>query len=79
SLERNQAWVGKVIEVLIQGPAEEEGFVQGHSRGNHVVVARGDFEPGIHRLVVEHATPNRLYCCAPEQVSKVRSLPVRTL
>jgi tRNA-2-methylthio-N6-dimethylallyladenosine synthase len=76
SLERNHAWVGREIEALIQGPAEEDGFVQGHSRGNHVVVANGKIKPGIHRLVVEHATPNRLYCCAPEQVPRVRSLPI---
>lgn len=78
SLARNQAWVGQQIEVLIQGPAEEQGFVQGHSRGNHVVVARGDLEPGIYQLVVEHATPNRLYCCSSKPVSKARSLPIRT-
>jgi tRNA-2-methylthio-N6-dimethylallyladenosine synthase len=59
---RNQALVGREIEVLVKGPAEEDGFVQGHSRGNHVVVAQGNFNPGIHRMVVHHATPNRLYC-----------------
>jgi len=62
SLDRNQRWVGREVEVLIKGRAEEKGFVQGHTRGNHVVMVQGDLEPGIHRVWVGHATPNRLYC-----------------
>jgi tRNA-2-methylthio-N6-dimethylallyladenosine synthase len=62
SFERNEKWVGREIEVLIHGPADEEGFVRGHSRGNHVVMVRGNLEPGIHRATVMHPTPNRLYC-----------------
>jgi tRNA-2-methylthio-N6-dimethylallyladenosine synthase len=61
SLQRNSSWVGREIEVLVAGPAEEEGFAQGHSRGNHVVMVQGELAPGIHPVVVEHATPNRLY------------------
>ncbi|HWX42454.1 MAG TPA: tRNA (N6-isopentenyl adenosine(37)-C2)-methylthiotransferase MiaB [Blastocatellia bacterium] len=61
SLERNREWIGREIEVLVAGPAEEEGYVQGHSRGNHVVMVHGDLAPGIHRVVIDHATPNRLY------------------
>ncbi|MFY9611309.1 MAG: tRNA (N6-isopentenyl adenosine(37)-C2)-methylthiotransferase MiaB [Blastocatellia bacterium] len=62
SLERNQKWIGREVEVLIKGPAEEEGFVQGHTRGNQVALVRSDLAMGLHRVVVAHATPNRLYC-----------------
>src|SRR6185369_12152978 len=41
SLGRNRKWIGREVEVLIKGPAEEEGFVQGHTRGNQVVLAKG--------------------------------------
>ncbi|HVF92245.1 MAG TPA: tRNA (N6-isopentenyl adenosine(37)-C2)-methylthiotransferase MiaB [Blastocatellia bacterium] len=62
SLERNRAWVGREVEVLVKGPSEEEGFSQGHTRGNHVSVVKGELAPGIHKVKVVHATPNRLYC-----------------
>ena len=62
SLERNRKWIGSKVEVLVQGAAEEAGFVQGHSRGNHVTLVKGDLTPGIHQVFVAHATPNRLYC-----------------
>lgn len=66
SLERNRTWVGRKIEVLVKGPAEEVGWVQGHSRGNHVVMAQAELSPGIHRVVVNSATANRLYCIPVE-------------
>jgi tRNA-2-methylthio-N6-dimethylallyladenosine synthase len=62
SLEQNMQWVGREVEVLVKGKAEEQGFVQGHTRGNHVAMVRGELSPGIHRVSVVHATPNRLYC-----------------
>jgi len=62
SLDRNRNWIGKEVEVLVQGGAEEKGFVQGHTRGNHVTLVKGDLRPGIHQVFVAHATPNRLYC-----------------
>jgi tRNA-2-methylthio-N6-dimethylallyladenosine synthase len=62
SLRRNEQWVGKDVEVLIKGPAEERGFVRGHTRGNHVVMVHGDLPTGIHQVTVAQATPNRLYC-----------------
>ncbi|MBI3650630.1 MAG: tRNA (N6-isopentenyl adenosine(37)-C2)-methylthiotransferase MiaB [Acidobacteria bacterium] len=64
SLQQNQKWVGREVEVLINGAAVEEGFVQGHTRGNHVVMLEGHLPPGIHQAQVLHATPNRLYCRA---------------
>src|SRR5581483_6860534 len=62
SLERNRQWVGREVEVLVKGAAEETGWVQGHTRGNHVTMIEGHLTPGIHRAKVVHATPNRLYC-----------------
>jgi tRNA-2-methylthio-N6-dimethylallyladenosine synthase len=62
SLQRNREWIGREIEVLVAGRAEEEeGQMQGHSRGNHVVMVEGVLTPGIHRVAIDHATPNRLY------------------
>jgi tRNA-2-methylthio-N6-dimethylallyladenosine synthase len=63
SLEQNRKWVGREVEVLIKGKAED-GFSQGHTRGNHVTMVKGDLAVGIHRVTVAHATPNRLYCAA---------------
>lgn len=62
SLEQNNTWIGREVEVLVKGPAAEKGFVQGHTRGNHVVLVNADLAPGIHQLRVAQATPNRLYC-----------------
>jgi tRNA-2-methylthio-N6-dimethylallyladenosine synthase len=61
ALKRNETWVGREVEVLVKGPAEEEGYVQGHTRGNHVTIMQGDLCPGLYRAEVAHATPNRLY------------------
>jgi len=62
SLEKNREWIGRELEVLVKGDAAEEGFVQGHTRGNHVALVKGSLTPGIHRVFVADATPNRLYC-----------------
>jgi tRNA-2-methylthio-N6-dimethylallyladenosine synthase len=62
SVRQNRRWIGREVEVLVKGPAEEEGWVQGHTRGNHVAMVEADLAPGIHRVVVRHATANRLYC-----------------
>lgn len=68
SLERNREWIGREVEVLVNGPAAEAGFVQGHTRGNHVALVKAPLAPGIHRVYVACATPNRLYC-EPEPTS----------
>jgi tRNA-2-methylthio-N6-dimethylallyladenosine synthase len=62
SQEQNRKWIGQEVEILVNGRAAEEGFVQGHTRGNHVALVKGDLAPGIHRVHVAQATPNRLYC-----------------
>jgi tRNA-2-methylthio-N6-dimethylallyladenosine synthase len=61
SLRKNQEWVGKQVEVLVKGPADEGASVQGHTRGNHVTMLEGHLESGIYNAIVHHATPNRLY------------------
>ncbi|HLG17948.1 MAG TPA: tRNA (N6-isopentenyl adenosine(37)-C2)-methylthiotransferase MiaB [Blastocatellia bacterium] len=87
SLQRNALWVGREVEVLIKGPADESGFSQGHTRGNHVVMVEAELPRGIHRAVVTHATPNRLYCGPKSEVSRdtraglvsIRGLAARTV
>jgi tRNA-2-methylthio-N6-dimethylallyladenosine synthase len=76
ALEQNHKWIGSEMEVLVQSPAAEEGFVQGHTRGNHVVLVKGNLCPGIHRVHVAHATPNRLYCTT--EPTGLASEPIRT-
>jgi tRNA-2-methylthio-N6-dimethylallyladenosine synthase len=61
SFGQNQQWIGRKVEVLIKGPAEEPGLSQGHTRGNHVTIVEGALQPGIHHAIVTSATPNRLY------------------
>ena len=61
SHKQNQRWVGRTVEVLIKGPADEPGYCQGHTRGNHVIVVEGSVETGIQQVIVTHATANRLY------------------
>jgi tRNA-2-methylthio-N6-dimethylallyladenosine synthase len=62
ALEQNREWIGREVEVLVDSTAAEEGFMQGHTRGNHVALVKGSLTPGIHRVHVANATPNRLYC-----------------
>ncbi|HMG35791.1 MAG TPA: tRNA (N6-isopentenyl adenosine(37)-C2)-methylthiotransferase MiaB [Blastocatellia bacterium] len=78
SLEENQKWLGREVEVLVKGPADEAGFVQGHTRGNHVAMIRARLTPGIHRVKVAHATPNRLYCTT-DNSSPVEAVPSTAL
>jgi tRNA-2-methylthio-N6-dimethylallyladenosine synthase len=72
SFAQNQEWVGREVEVLVKGAATEEGFAQGHTRGNHVAMIEGLLSPGLHQVLVVHATPNRLYC-RPVGVSAVQT------
>jgi tRNA-2-methylthio-N6-dimethylallyladenosine synthase len=73
SLTENYKWIGREVEVLVNSVAQEEGFVQGHTRGNHVALVKGYLAPGIHRVHVAHATPNRLYCTT-ESPGKIAEL-----
>lgn len=71
SLEQNRKWIGREVEVLVRGPAAEAGFVQGHTRGNHVVLVNAGLAPGTHRLRVAQATPNRLYCATDSMAQTI--------
>jgi len=62
SSQQGAKWIGREVEVLIKGRAAEEGFVQGHTRGNHVALVKANLAPGMHKVKVAQATPNRLYC-----------------
>ncbi|MEW6126793.1 MAG: tRNA (N6-isopentenyl adenosine(37)-C2)-methylthiotransferase MiaB [Acidobacteriota bacterium] len=79
SFKQNQKWVGREVEVLVKGAAEEEGFVQGHTRGNHVAMIEGMLDPGIHQVMVIHATPNRLYCRPMGEAGQLQSKARRPL
>jgi tRNA-2-methylthio-N6-dimethylallyladenosine synthase len=70
---RNQKLVGSEVEVLVKGEAEEKGFVQGHTRGNHVILVKGALDPGLQRVTVLHATPNRLYAAADSAGNTITS------
>ncbi|MGQ9510870.1 MAG: tRNA (N6-isopentenyl adenosine(37)-C2)-methylthiotransferase MiaB [Thermaceae bacterium] len=63
SYRRNQEWVGKTVEVLVRGAAKEEGFVQGHDRGNHPVLIPAEEAPapGLYLVKVGQATPHLLF------------------
>jgi len=86
SFEQNKHWVGREVEVLVKGATGEAGLVQGHTRGNHVTMIKGNLAPGIHRARVVQATPNRLYCESlmanaesQEPALRKRELPILSL
>ena len=56
--------VGTVQEVLVRGDAYSEGFLEGHTRGQHPTVvpkAVGADGAGVYPVVIERATPHMLY------------------
>ena len=63
SLRRNQAWVGRQVEVLVPGPAREEDWALGHDQSNHPVLlpVAEVGEPGLYRAVIEQASPHMLF------------------
>ena len=69
SYERNMAWVGREVEVLVKSQNGEAGCSMGHTRGNHVAVISAELPAGIHRAYVERATPDRLYCRPQQSLS----------
>ena len=82
SLTENYKWIGREVEVLVNSVAQEEGFVQGHTRGNHVALVKGHLAPGIHQVYVAHATPNRLYCTTepPGKIAELnRAQPISVI
>ncbi len=75
SLEKNRAWVGREVEVLIRGDAKETGFAEGHDRGNHPVLVPGDQapQPGLYRVRITEASPHLLF----GEVTEVLYRPAR--
>ena len=63
SLKRNGRWVGKTVEVLVRGVAKDEGYAEGHSRGNHPVLvpAAQASRPGLYQVEIRQATPHMLF------------------
>lgn len=63
SARKNLEKVGTVQEVLIRGDAYTEGFLEGHTRGNHPTIvpkAIGATEAGIYPVRIEQATPHQM-------------------
>ncbi|WP_291427129.1 tRNA (N6-isopentenyl adenosine(37)-C2)-methylthiotransferase MiaB, partial [Deinococcus sp.] len=61
---KNAEKVGTVQEVLLRGDAHSEGFLEGHTRGNHPTVvpkAIGAGGAGIYPVRIEQATPHMFY------------------
>jgi tRNA-2-methylthio-N6-dimethylallyladenosine synthase len=62
TLEKNRKWVGKTLQILVEGPSQRGGTLCGRSSQNHVVHLEGGAED-IGRLVparITHAGPNCL-------------------
>jgi tRNA-2-methylthio-N6-dimethylallyladenosine synthase len=62
SFKQNQRWVGQTLEVLVRGSAKEEGYAEGHTRGNHPVLlpAAQAAGPGLYPVQIKQATPHLL-------------------
>ncbi|MGZ8754139.1 MAG: MiaB/RimO family radical SAM methylthiotransferase, partial [Acidimicrobiia bacterium] len=62
SLEMNQAEVGKVLEILVEGPSRKDpDVVAARSRGNKMVHVAGHYQPGTFlRAMIERAAPHHL-------------------
>jgi tRNA-2-methylthio-N6-dimethylallyladenosine synthase len=62
SLEKNQQAVGRIEEVLVEGPSKKDARVTtARTRGNKPVHAPGVFEPGTYLHVeIERAAPHHL-------------------
>jgi tRNA-2-methylthio-N6-dimethylallyladenosine synthase len=64
SARKNAAHVGSIQEVLLRGDAFSEGFLEGHTRGNHPTVVPkvlGITGAGVHRVRINQATPHMMY------------------
>ncbi|HEU4740496.1 MAG TPA: tRNA (N6-isopentenyl adenosine(37)-C2)-methylthiotransferase MiaB [Meiothermus sp.] len=63
SYKQNQRWVGRRLEVLVRGTAKDDGYAEGHSRGNHPVLVPASQapRPGLYQVEVKQATPHMLF------------------
>ena len=62
SLDSNEAMVGTVVEVLVEGPSKKnEGITTARTRSNKTVHAPGVYEPGTYlHVAIERAAPHHL-------------------
>jgi tRNA-2-methylthio-N6-dimethylallyladenosine synthase len=62
SLERNQAMIGSVLEVLVEGPSKKDPtMTTARTRGNKPVHAAGEFDPGSYlSFAITGASPHHL-------------------
>lgn len=64
STRKNAEKVGSVQEVLFRGDAHQDGFLEGHTRGNHPTIAPkalGADRAGIYSVRVDRTTPHMFY------------------
>ena len=62
SLDKNEALLGTIVEVLTEGPSKKDpGMATARTRTNKVVHVPGRFEPGSFlRAAIERAAPSHL-------------------
>jgi tRNA-2-methylthio-N6-dimethylallyladenosine synthase len=62
SLESNQATVGQVAEVLVEGPSKKDPeIITARTRGNRPIHAPGSYEPGRYLAIeITKAAPHHL-------------------
>jgi tRNA-2-methylthio-N6-dimethylallyladenosine synthase len=63
SYQKNQTWVGRTLEVLVRGTARNDGYAEGHTRGNHptLIPAAQAPRPGLYQVAIRQATPHMLF------------------
>jgi tRNA-2-methylthio-N6-dimethylallyladenosine synthase len=63
SYQKNQTWVGRTLEVLVRGTARNDGYAEGHTRGNHptLIPSAQAPRPGLYQVAIRQATPHMLF------------------
>jgi tRNA-2-methylthio-N6-dimethylallyladenosine synthase len=65
SLKKNRKWIGKEVEVLVEGPSKRNpDKLTGRTRQNHIAVFDGESElvGSLVKVTVMEATPLTLFC-----------------
>ncbi len=62
SLEKNEAMVGSLVEVMVEGPSRKDAaVVTARTRGNKPIHLPGSYEPGVYLMArVDRAAPHHL-------------------
>lgn len=69
SLKKNQVWIGKEVEVLVEGPSKRNpNKLTGRTRQNHIAVFEGGTElaGGLVHVTVAEVTALTLFCELPQ-------------